>query len=88
MMGREYAAILREAAEFFESHSYLPVPETARILTLYYQHPTPVEMRWLTEIAVKEEFKAEPSSSGLSLWVKRLDKGALAFALPSTMKPN
>ena len=66
MIGREYGAVLREAPEFFEAHPYLPVPETARILSLYYEHPTPVEMRWLTEIAVQEEFQAEPSSSGRS----------------------
>ena len=27
MLGCEYAAILREAADFFEAHTYVPVPE-------------------------------------------------------------
>ena len=26
MTGREYAAVLREAAEFFAAHPYLPIP--------------------------------------------------------------
>src|SRR5438067_12411341 len=72
MVGQEYVAVLREAAEFFDAHPYLPLPQTARILTFYYEHPTPIEIRWLTEIATKEGFTAEPSSTGLSCWVKRL----------------
>jgi hypothetical protein len=41
MTGREHAAVLREAAEFFDAHPYLPVPDEATSLVLYYQHPNP-----------------------------------------------
>ena len=41
MIGRDYAAALREAGEFFDAPPYLPVPASPRILTLYYEHPTP-----------------------------------------------
>ena len=44
MIGREYAAALREAVEFFDAHPYLSVPDRARILTLYYEHPAPAEV--------------------------------------------
>ena len=50
MTGREYAAVLREAAEFFDAHPYLPIPEGAPSLVLYYEHPSPAEIRWLTVI--------------------------------------
>jgi hypothetical protein len=89
MVAKDYAAILREAAEFFDSHPYLPLPETARILTFYYEHPTPIEIRWLTEIATKEGSTAESSTTGLNLWTKKLGRGSLAFVLtPSTSKPS
>ena len=81
MVGQEYAAVLREAAEFFDAHPNLPLPETARILTFYYENLTSIELSWLTEIVTKEGFKAEPSSTGLNLWVRRLGRGSLAFVL-------
>ena len=89
MVGQEYAAVLREAAEFFDAHPNLPLPETARVLTFYYEHLTAIELSWLTDIATKEGFKPESSSTGLSWWVKRLGRGSLAFVFtPSTSKPS
>ena len=41
MTGREYAAVLRETAEFFDAHPYLPIPDGAPSLVLYYEHPSP-----------------------------------------------
>lgn len=32
MTGREYAAVLREAADFFEAHPYLPISDGAHSL--------------------------------------------------------
>src|SRR5579863_2557167 len=63
MVGREYAAVLREAAEFFDAHPYLPIPEGAPSLMLFYVHPSPAEIRWLTAIVADEGFKVESSSS-------------------------
>jgi len=37
MTGREYAELLHEAAEFFEAHSDMPVPETCRSLAVLYE---------------------------------------------------
>ncbi len=82
MIGREYAAALREAVEFFDAHPYLPVPQSARILTLYYEHPTPAEVRWLTSIVADEDFTIESSPSGRDLWVKRLKTATVVLALP------
>ncbi len=82
MTGREYAAALREAVEFFEAHPYLPVPDTARIFTLYYEHPSPAEIRWLTSIIADEGFTVQSSSAGPDLWVKKLTTATLVLALP------
>jgi hypothetical protein len=82
MIGRDYAAALREAAEFFDAHPYLPVPESARILTLYYEHLSPAEIRWLTSTIADEQFEVQSSSSGPDLWVKKLKAATLVLALP------
>ena len=88
MTGRDYAAALREAVEFFDAHPYLPVPDLARILTLYYEHPSPAEVRWLTSIIADEEFTVQSSSEGTDLWVKKLTTATLVLALPPlTSKP-
>lgn len=73
MTGREYAEVLREAAEFFDAHPYLPIPEGAPSLMLYYVRPNPAEIRWLTAIVADEGFRVESSSSrlGISAWNQR-----------------
>jgi hypothetical protein len=89
MVGQEYAAVLREAAEFFDAHPSLFLPETARILTFYYEHLTETELSWITDILTQEGFTVEPSSTGLDLWVRRLERGSLAFVfVPATSKPS
>ena len=89
MTGREYAAVLREAAEFFDAHPYLPVPDGAHTLLLYYEHPSPAEIRWLTAIVADEGFKVKSSASGLDLWVKKLTRATLALAIPPLLsKPS
>jgi hypothetical protein len=89
MIGRDYAAALPEAAEFFEAHPYLPVPESARILTLYYEHLSPAEIRWLTSIIADEEFEVQSASTGPDLWVKKLKAATLVLALtPLVSKPS
>ena len=89
MVGREYAAVLREAAEFFDAHPSILLPDTSRILTFYYEYLTATELNWLTDILMQEGFKAEPSSTGLDLWVKRLERGSLAFVFGASIsKPS
>jgi hypothetical protein len=89
MTGREYAAALREAVEFFDAHPYLPVPDSARILTLYYEHPSPAEVRWLTSIVADEEFTVQSSSEGPDLWIKKLPTATLVLAVPPLIsKPS
>lgn len=82
MTGREYAALLREAVEFFDAHPYLPVPDGAHSLVLYYEHPSPAEIRWLAAIVADEGFKVQSSSAGPDLWVKKLTRATLILALP------
>jgi hypothetical protein len=82
MIGRDYAAALREAVEFFDAHPYLPVPESARILTLYYEHLSPAEIRWLTSMIADEKFEVQSSPAGPDLWVKKLKTATLVLALP------
>jgi hypothetical protein len=89
MTGREYAAVLREAAEFFDAHPYLPIPEGAPSLVLYYEHPSPAEIRWLTSTIADEGFETESTSSGSDLWVKKLTKARLVLVVPPlTSKPS
>jgi len=89
MVGREYAAVLREAAGFFDAHPYLPIPEGAPSLMLFYVHPSPAEIRWLTAIVADEGFKVESSSSGLDFWVKKLTTATLVLAIPPLLsKPS
>jgi hypothetical protein len=89
MIGREYAAALREAVEFFDAHPYLPVPDSARILTLYYEHPSPAEVRWLTSILADEEFTVQSSSEGPDLCIKKLPTATLVLAVPPLIsKPS
>ena len=89
MIGREYAAALREAAEFFDAHPFLPVPDSARILTLYYEHPTPAEIRWVTSIIADEDFTVESSPAGPDLWVRKLKTATVVLALPPLVsKPS
>ena len=78
MTGRDYAAVLREAVEFFDAHPYLPVPDSARNLPLYYEHPSPAEVRWLISIVADEGFKIDSSSAGLDFW------GMLSVAIVHT----
>jgi hypothetical protein len=82
MTGRKYAAVLREAAEFFDAHPYLPIPEGAPSLVLYYQHPSPAEIRWLTAIVADEGFKVQSTAAGMDLWTKRLKRATLVLAIP------
>lgn len=82
MTGRDYAAVLREAAEFFDAHPYLPIPEGAPSLVLYYQHPSPAEIRWLTAIVAEEGFQVQSSSAGVDLWEKKLNKATVVLAIP------
>ena len=82
MTGREYAAVLLEAADFFEAHPYLPIPDGAHTLMLFYEHPSPAEIRWLTTIIADEGFRVESSASGSDCWVKKLTKGHLVLVLP------
>ncbi len=82
MTGREYAAVLREAAEFFDAHPYLPVPDGAHTFVLYYEHPSPAEIRWLTAIVADEGFKVQSSSAGVDLWAKKLNKATVVLAIP------
>ncbi|HKS75649.1 MAG TPA: hypothetical protein VJQ82_20730 [Terriglobales bacterium] len=90
MSGREYAAVLHEAADFFEAHPYLPIPEGAHSLVLFYEHPSPAETRWLTALVANEGFRVQSSSSsGSDLWVKQLTRGSLVLVLPPfTSKPS
>ena len=48
---------------------------------LYYQHPSPAEIRWLTAIVADEGFKVQSSSAGPDLWVKKLTRATLVFPL-------
>ena len=88
MTGREYAEVLREAAEFFDAHPYLPIPEGAPSLMLYYVRPSPAEIRGLTAIVADEGFRVESSSSGLDFWVKKLTRATLVLAMPPLSKPS
>jgi hypothetical protein len=89
MTGREYAAVLREAVEFFDAHPYLPVPDGAHSLIFYYKHPSPAEIRWLLAIVADEGFKVQSSSEGLDLWVKKLTMATLVLAIPPLVsKPS
>lgn len=82
MTGRDYAAVLQQAAEFFDAHPYLPIPEGAPSLVLYYQHPSPAEIRWLTAIVAEEGFQVQSSSAGVDLWEKKLNKATVVLAIP------
>ena len=82
MIGRNYAAVLREAAEFFDAHPFLPIPDGAHSLVLYYEHPSPAEIRWLTSTIADEGFEVQSSSSGSDLWVKKLSNATLVLVLP------
>jgi hypothetical protein len=88
MTGHDYAAVLREAAEFFDAHPYLPIPEGAPSLVLYYQHPSPAEIRWLTAVVADEGFKVQSSSAGVDLWEKKLNKATVVLAIPPLFKPS
>lgn len=87
MTRRDYAAVLREAAEFFDAHPYLPIPEGAPRVVLYYEHPnyehpSPAEIRWLTAIVADEGVKVQSSSAGVDLRSKKLNKATLVLAIP------
>jgi hypothetical protein len=51
-------------------------------LVLYYQHPSPPEIRWLTAIVAEEGFKVQSSSAGVDLWEKKLTKATVVLAIP------
>ena len=89
MTGREYAAVLREAAEFFEAHPYLSVPDRAQSVVLYYGHPGPAEIRWLTAIVADEGFRVQSSAEGVDLWAKKLNRATVVLAIPPLVfKPD
>jgi hypothetical protein len=56
MTGREYAALLREAADFFEAHPDLPVPDTYRSLAVLYEISLANSLSsWVTALAFFQE---------------------------------
>ncbi len=65
------------------------MPDSARILTLYYEHPTPAEIRWVTSIIADEDFTVESSPAGPDLWVRKLKTATVVLALPPLVsKPS
>jgi hypothetical protein len=82
MTGREYAAALREVTEFFDAHPYLPIPDGAQSVVLYYEHPSPAEIRWLTAIVADEGFEVRSSAAGADLWTKKLKTATVVLAIP------
>ena len=89
MTGSEYAAALREVAEFFGAHPYIPIPDGAHSFVLYYEHPSPAEIRWLTVIVADEGFRVQSSSGGADLWTKKLNRATVVLAIPPLLfRPN
>jgi hypothetical protein len=83
MTGREYAALLREAADFFEAHPDLPVPDTYRSLAVLYEISDENAAK-AVDIVKNEGFTPQGSSvGGLVIWERQCGTGTLCFLVPS-----
>ena len=82
MTGSEYAALLREAASFFESHPSLPVPDVYNSLAVLYENPNE-DAQKASEVVKKEGFTPQSSTDGLVIWERKCGRGTLCFILPA-----
>jgi hypothetical protein len=82
MTGREYGALLHEAAAFFDSHPDLPVPDVHGSVAVLYELRDE-NARKLLKLVQKEGFTPQVSSMpDMVLWERRCGRGSLCFILP------